>query len=281
MSVLGSEFPDDELLDALADGELGEPERRQLLTRLDQVPGGWRRCALALLEAQCWRREFHSLAADAAVGPVDGHRRGAVVDEPRQTAAQSPATVRPKRFPWGTALAMAASFLVALGLGVMTHRLPSEWWPFGGPTGGQLTGPMVVTGTLPETREAPTLVATDGGGVSPVGRGPGEMPAPAGSSPWKTVRVAAAGTPGGYPELPGWHSVGSIRLPAVEKERLDENWLRNLPDAMPSEILEQLKQVGYDIRKSRQLLPVDMPDGRRLVVPVDQVDAEYVGNPTQ
>jgi anti-sigma factor RsiW len=39
-------------IDRLVDGELDESTRRELLRRLDSVPDGWRRCALAFVEAQ-------------------------------------------------------------------------------------------------------------------------------------------------------------------------------------------------------------------------------------
>jgi hypothetical protein len=34
------------------------------------------------------------------------------------------------------------------------------------------------------------------------------------------------------------------------------------------------------VEQRRKLLPWRMKDGRRLVVPVDEVDFHYVGNPT-
>ena len=49
---------DDPRFDRLVDGELSEPERRELLAGLDSEPGGWRRCALAFLESQCWKQSL-------------------------------------------------------------------------------------------------------------------------------------------------------------------------------------------------------------------------------
>src|SRR5712692_7228638 len=56
---------DRELLDQLVDGELSDTERQELLARLDAEPDGWRRCALAFLEAQSWRESLGPVAREA------------------------------------------------------------------------------------------------------------------------------------------------------------------------------------------------------------------------
>lgn len=60
------------LIDRLVDGELDPESRRELLLRLDAAPDGWRRCALAFLEAQefglaarSWTREHAEPASKA------------------------------------------------------------------------------------------------------------------------------------------------------------------------------------------------------------------------
>src|SRR5438876_11522290 len=53
---------DRRLLDRLVDGELPERERRELLLRIEKEPDGWRRCALAFLEAQIWRQALATAA---------------------------------------------------------------------------------------------------------------------------------------------------------------------------------------------------------------------------
>src|ERR1017187_1735563 len=52
--------------DLLVDGELSEADRRALLLQLEHEPDGWRRCALAFLEAQCWKAELGQMAESAA-----------------------------------------------------------------------------------------------------------------------------------------------------------------------------------------------------------------------
>jgi hypothetical protein len=44
-----------EMFDRLVDGELSQVEERALLAALDARPDGWRRCALAFMEARTWK----------------------------------------------------------------------------------------------------------------------------------------------------------------------------------------------------------------------------------
>ena len=99
---------DDNLVfDRLADGELSASERQELLSSLDSRTDGWRRCALALLEAQTWRSEFKSFVTEKVPPSV-------------VRVAETAPTSLPAR-PLGATsdkwLALAASALVAFGLG--------------------------------------------------------------------------------------------------------------------------------------------------------------------
>lgn len=246
---------DDHRFDLLVDGELSEPERRELLAGLDDEPGGWRCCALAFLEAQCWQDEFGSMTGQS--------------DEPTSTAPMSTAPVpqrsltRPGRV--GTLLAMAASFLVALVLG---SQLQSLWWgqaiePMPGMQVAERTGDAVEPAPRPENLVPETPEQSD---VPPRQRS--DVP----SSPWQMVTLGQVEGPDGFGE--------PVRLPAIERETVDQRWLQDLPTAMPAEVLQALLQSGHRIQQRRQWLPLRMKDGRRLVVPVEQFDVQYVGHPT-
>ena len=151
---------DDQLFDLLVDDELGEAERRELLARLDHVPDGWRRCALTFLEAQCWKKEL-----------------GAMAREPAQVVRPAPPALDKKRpaFRWGTALAMAASFLVALGLGSVLR----DAWHRGGPAPGQVAT-MVSEPQSPAPAGGPAAVKAE-----PTNR--------SGSRPWNEIRSTRTG----------------------------------------------------------------------------------------
>jgi hypothetical protein len=89
---------EDVLLDRLVDGELDGEERRNLLVHLDVTPDGWKRCALAFLEAQAWREVLKA--------PSPMHARRPIVSPSR--------------------LAFAASLVAAFGAGWLSHPRPAE-----------------------------------------------------------------------------------------------------------------------------------------------------------
>ena len=161
---------------------------------------------------------------------------------------------------------MAASFLIALGLGPLLRGLP---WRVSRP------GPSIADITtggpeLRETRErissseslASTETATSGDSAA--------APSILGPSPWQTVTVA----------VPDGSGQGrqSIQVPVMQENRLDSSWLKPSPETLPAEVRDVLQRAGCQVRHSRQLLPGSMEDGRRVVVPVDQVEVRYVGN---
>src|SRR5579872_984072 len=61
---------DRRVLELLVDGELDEARRRELLSRLDGVAGGWKQCALAFLEAQALRAALRASRPEAPPRPV-------------------------------------------------------------------------------------------------------------------------------------------------------------------------------------------------------------------
>jgi hypothetical protein len=95
---------DDAMIDRLVDGELSGDERRELLAALDAQPDGWRRCALAFLEAQTWQSELKWIVAPVAI-------------ETTNTSVATAASAQPSRRYGGAWLAAAAALLVAFGLG--------------------------------------------------------------------------------------------------------------------------------------------------------------------
>ncbi|MGO9114600.1 MAG: hypothetical protein ACLP9L_35740 [Thermoguttaceae bacterium] len=227
-------------IDQLVDGELSEADRGALLLQLEREPDGWRRCALAFLEAQCWKAELSQIFAPVAPGRV------APVSQVEPTGRQS------WRQYAAASLAMAASFLIAL---VVVH----------GWSGGSHS---LLKATVDETpidnREtAPSLAAAPGLHATPaIGT----------ANDWEMVTLAEAKSSDGRPE--------TFRVPAQRRSALDQDLLDHIPDFISPEMQQAFEHYGHRILQQREIVPVQMNDGRRLVVPVDHIEIHYVGRPS-
>jgi len=227
---------DRELLDELVDGELAEPERRELLRRLEHTPGGWRACALAFLESQCLGESLGRQTLETAI------RQPEVLARPA-SPRRRPRSDRLRHA--GTALAMAASFVAALGIG---------WWARGGRHVGE-EARMPSADSFASAPQEPAAVRQ----LQPL--------SPRSRSPVMTVALPAVGADG-----------QQVRLPVVERDQLDQSILYPDAQGIPAQLREALRRAGYQVRQSHELLPVPVEDGRHAVVPVDQLDVHYVGN---
>lgn len=234
--------------DRLADGALSETQRRQLLTSLDLEPDGWRRCALAFLEAQCWKKELGDLRQIMPAGS------STLVPAAQPTKRHSP----PFRLP-GTLLAMAASFLLVLGAGILWRNSANQPGGVIGATGANQIavnpgGQSLTTASAPQNALAQATTQSENA-----------------SAPWQWVRLSPAGST---------DSNEAVQLPAVQRDRIDEQWLRSLPSPVPDSVLWALHRGGYEVQTQQELIPMPLKDGRRLIVPVDHVEVHYVGNKT-
>jgi hypothetical protein len=150
-----SNTSDDILFDRLVDGELSAAERRELLTSLDGRPTGWRRCALAFLEAQTWQGEFGRLIRE----PVE--RSEATSESVNQRSAVRLFAGRPIT-SW---FALAASVMLAftLGLALRNFYLPH---PFAAPNPFNTQSPSgpALAGVVGNPADALTLLGADEAG---------------------------------------------------------------------------------------------------------------------
>src|SRR5437870_4163091 len=123
-------------IERLVDGELSSEEYCGLLATLEEQPGGWRRCALAFLEAQALALELGQVRRS-----LDGRGHVAVAGDiaPRANTAWDQGRML---------LAVAASFVVALVLGLAAPKFLS----LGGKDG--IAGGNIIN-------QRPVLVAED------------------------------------------------------------------------------------------------------------------------
>ncbi len=226
---------DDAQLDMLIDGELSEAERRDVLSQIDAEPDGWRRCALAFLEAQSWREEMRAIPCETVV----------------EAAVVAPKS-RSSRQRFQTVLAVAASFLLAFGLGLAIDDMLGD--------DRSLPPSTQVAEIEPPER---TIDVEPSAATTP------EV-APESSVPYQYVAIPAQDPVSGEPE--------SIRMPVVPRELLGDGWPSQLPSVLPDGVVRSLHQRGHDVVQQRRLVPLQAEDGRSIVFPVDEVELLPVAN---
>ena len=229
---------DDRRVDLLVDGELDEAERRELLTSLEQEPGGWRRCALAFLESQCWKQALGPIAQPTAA-------------EPSATSVPSrPAAARRLRLG-GHLATLAAMAACSWSRWASARNCRSSGTAAPAPT-GRRPGRSSIVMPLPRQRMSSPQADPNAGN-------------------WRTVTLSVPDGPQG--------NARTVELPVFERPSIDPAWVQSLPPTVRPDLLRSLQQLGYEVRQRRGLFPLEMNDGRQLVVPVDRVEVQYVGNP--
>jgi hypothetical protein len=240
----------DAFLDRIVDGELSPAELRAALEQLENEPDGWKRCALAFLEAQYWRESFRM--ADEH-GPLSKERLG-----PRGEWRPS----RPGRL-WSTGRRFAlAAGIAALAFVLGWHARPDR-------------AAKVPVADAPPTleivnRPEPLMTSTTV-----------DRPAPDSESVGPTPDGLRSSDP-----IPPIITVGQLRIgptdspavvPILAGAGIDEQWVRNQPPPITEHQQAMLEQQGYRIDRRRRLITARLADGRRVAVPVDQVQVLYTG----
>ncbi|HEY4234183.1 MAG TPA: hypothetical protein VGM76_12200 [Lacipirellulaceae bacterium] len=221
-----SSTPDDVLFDRLVDGELSAAERRELLGSLDGRPTGWRRCALAFLEAQTWQDEFGRLVREKAA--------------PEEVAAEKINWRSTERLfagrPITTWFALAASVMLAftLGLALRDFSLPH---PFASP--------------------------------NPFNNQSGSGPTFAGVGNPADALTFWAPDKAGKPQ--------PLQVPLVDAAAMDRQMGLRFQSSVPAAVRAQLERNGYQVETRRRYAPLFLSDGRRLMVPVEDIQIVPVG----
>ena len=237
---------DERAIDLLVDGELGDAERRSLLDRLDRAPDGWRRCALTFLESQSWQQAMRELNYVAAAPASAGATDVACIPQEKGRRRWTPSA-------WSVP-ALAAAVLAAFALGWLTHAAAGRVDQFAS------------TNQTPSTDE----------------HAPGSTPPPADSPPAESIVESESSS---SLRLVGLLTLTieqdgtekTLSVPIVDGSKIDEEWLLSQPVAVPESILREVERQGHKLVANRQLVPIELGDGRRAVMPVDRVEVRLAG----
>jgi hypothetical protein len=252
----------DRQIDRLVDGELNAAERRQLLAECDEREGAWRRCALAFLEAQSWRTEFTALTAPApspavVIGPT-------VARDPTLAPRPAHEIVRRRRWvrtqlrtgrDWSTVAgapwALAACALVAFALGWMTRPQGAAESSVDPTFQTALPSEAIGAGRAIAASDAPNDVDQS-------------LPSDVAAETPETITLVMDCGPDGEQR--------QIELPVLPTAEDDLAALEQGEPVVSAELQAALLRMGHGVNERRQLVPLVLEDGRRLVVPVDEIE---------
>jgi hypothetical protein len=229
---------DERLFDLLVDGELDAARRHELLARLDDVPGGWRRCALAFLEAQAWR----------------GDLRGAV-DSPvsvRAIPSPSPRTSRSLASRARNWIVLATALVVAFAAGWLARPGSDGQRDIGIGGGSSNVARRDDSGTAQRPERGAEIEKEDP-----------NLPPAVHLAGILTLVVDDNGQP------------REVQVPVLEGPELDLRRLLSRPPAIRDSVVQALERRGHRVEAHRQLLTVNLKNGRKVVLPVDQVDVKF------
>ena len=195
--------------------------------------------ALTFLESQSWRWQLAGLAADASLAATRAMPHAKPNDSPSGAYAKYGAIF----------LAIAASVLLAFGLGT---RFPIES-SAPQPSALQSSSSQALASQASETSSQQQVVAASPTVVDQADSVSGPQ----------TVTLALGGSEDDSDE---------IELQVAEADEEDEGWPEELNSSLPSDLLNELRESGLEVVRTQRLFPIDLSDGRRLVIPVEQVD---------
>ena len=228
------------LLDRLVDNELDAAGSRGLLKALDESPDGWRRCALAFLEAQAWRSDLRGAVAASALAP--------------SPPAHPVPRTRSRAVRVGQAGLIAAAVILSFGAGWLARpgrddRLPVD-------AGTASSGVVQREG---DDEERPDRLPADSGKSGLDGQ--------------QNVRLAGTLTL----EVEDHGQSRTLRVPVIEGRGIDARWLLEQPPAIRASVVHALERRGHRVEAHRQLVTFNLKDGRKLILPVDEVDVRFAG----
>ncbi len=267
------------LIDRLVCGEIDEPARGRLLAWLEEQPTRWRLCGLAFLETQVWSHALGTWHQDGdeqlahGEASCDDAKRGDIPDTVARRASEEPAelltrmvsedsanrvprsrvgfvlsgSVRsPRSARLGYAAALAASVLVAFGLGLLSR---GAFFGSNGHSAPVAAGGPAATGDQPLPPEN-----------SVAARVPDEAAA-ASDQPVLASITARAGL--GPAET-------SFQIPVVPATGTSTQ-AADSRSIVPEYVRQQWERRGFAVETQRRYLFATLPSGERVVVPVDNV----------
>ena len=238
------------LIDRLVDNELTDAERRELLLSFDADPLAWRQCALAFLEAQSWKSEMTDLAAESE----RGHE---LIWSKTTHGSWNPIL--------GKIFSLAAVALITVGLTLLVRDRFVPTAP------GQARGNEIAQQDR-EVEDSPSRqLAQDS-------KREGAARESQGATPEDAEREALTLLVEDSPSAPP----RTVRVPLIDhRPFFDDSAANDMTPLIPEQVRSLLERMGRRVENRRRYAPIDLDDGSRVLLPVDDVHIYPAAGPMQ
>ena len=217
----------DEFIDRIVGGELRPAELRDAVNRLECQPDGWKRRALAFLEAHCWRESLQAIGQPTRLA-VD-LRTSSI------SLATAPSTQRPES--WLRRATLGATVAASFVLGWVAHT----WRPLIAP--GHNSPAMARTFTVQPAQESETSSLDEPSlPAQTVSNSPGEDQSPA--NPSETIREVAT--------LLIQSETAQTEVPILAGPGIDSEWINNQPPPISEYEQVVFQRHGYQVDQRRR-----------------------------
>jgi hypothetical protein len=237
----------------LVDGELSVAERALLLKRIDLTPQNWRTVALAMLEEQVFCDEI--LQANASQNVVS---TSTIITPIASGAKNKDSLLDALRGSGRNGLLLSATFaaslLIIVGVAVVPFRRSGSQKEFNSTT------------EAANHASLPAMVSGDGWG-HPVG----ELTLTS-----DDLSIENKDTPSAVERGASANDLNK-RIPVYEvRAEQAKQWIEDEARRVAS-LREQLRQHGYELDSKPNRIEKTLPDGRALIVPVNQWNVRPIG----
>ncbi len=249
---------DDALIDTIVDGGMNPEELRAAILRLEREPDGWKRCAIAFLEAQALRDSFRAMGQ-----PGKGKGEPASEILPLHPGAANAG----RRHGWLRHIAAAVIVAASFAIGWFVHGTR-----MGKTEPDSLAGDPVARPIQPASEQLVSEPVSPPGDVrsADLDARPGDRDERLAESRRPVIRTVARIRFG--PES------AQAEVPVLAGPGINREWLAQQPPPVSEHGRVVLERHGYQVDQSRRYFTTVLADGRRVAVPVDHVQIQYTGN---
>ena len=229
-------------IELMVEGELSNPQKRDLLLQLDETPAMWRSLALAFVEQQSLKKSINESLASLAMSQPSADSP----PHPEQTPTiQASDFQTPQGHAWNSNRILRLATAACIGLLLFVFGLGI----------GNRQGQVAVNALQPAS--------------GPVDASPARTPEQIEESTPSDTSVLVSDENGVVGQL-RWISKTGVRMSPVFQGSIDQAWLASNPPTVDDKVMRQFAKAGVKVKPERKFVSLKLRD-EQFTIPMDDV----------